>query len=115
VTGRFLIPLALVAASLAPGLAPGLAPSAASAKGGSLHLFVPHAAASPLAHGVSASDLLAGCGRGRYRDRATQSGRRQKLSAQGNPPAPKSCRSGHGDCNANHPQLPQLQKARSTS
>ena len=71
-TGRFLIPLALVAASLAPGLAPGLAPSAASAKGGSLHLFVPHAAASPLAHGVSASDLLAGCGRGRYRDRATQ-------------------------------------------
>jgi hypothetical protein len=67
VTGRFLIPLALVAA-----LAPGLAPSAASAKGGSLHLFVPHAAASPLAHGVSASDLLAGCGRGRYRDRATQ-------------------------------------------
>ena len=102
-TGRFLIPLALVAASLAPGLAP----SAASAKGGSLHLFVPHAAASPLAHGVSASDLLAGCGRGRYRDRCHAKvpgpGRRQKLSAQGNPPAPKSCRSGHGDRNANHP------------
>ena len=67
-TGRFLIPLALVAASLAPGFAP----SAASAKGGSLHLFVPHAAVPPLAHGISASDLLAGCGRGRYRDRATQ-------------------------------------------
>jgi hypothetical protein len=62
--GRFLILLALAAACLAP--------SAASAKGGTLHLFVPRSAASPLANGVSASDLLAGCGRGRYRDPATQ-------------------------------------------
>jgi hypothetical protein len=65
----FLVALALVvAASLSPG--------AASAKGGTLHLFMSHAAASSLgqslAPGVSASSLLAGCGHGRYRDPATQ-------------------------------------------
>ena len=69
----FLVALALAAASL---IQASLAPDAASAKGGTLHLFVPHSAASPLAqplaHGISASDLLAGCGRGRYRDPATQ-------------------------------------------
>lgn len=62
--GRFLLVLAVVAG--------GLMPSGASAKGGTLHLFVPHAAASALSQRVSASDLLAGCGHGRFRDPATQ-------------------------------------------
>jgi len=64
----FLVALALAAASLAP--------NAALAKGGTLHLFVPHSAASPLAQppppGITAGDLLEGCSRGRYRDPATQ-------------------------------------------
>ena len=49
-----------------------LMPNAASAKGGTLHLLAPHAAASAVTQGVSASDLLAGCGRGRFRDPITQ-------------------------------------------
>jgi hypothetical protein len=65
----FLVALALVAAA-------NLTPDAASAKGGTLHLFVSHSAASSLAQppapGVSASSLLGGCGHGRYRDPATQ-------------------------------------------
>jgi hypothetical protein len=65
----FLVAVALVVTAT-------LAPEAASAKGGTLHLFVSHSAASPLAQPlapeVSASTFLAGCGHGRYRDPATQ-------------------------------------------
>jgi hypothetical protein len=55
-------------------VAVALMPHAASAKGGTLHLFAPHAtaSASALTRGLSANDLLAGCGRGRFRDGATQ-------------------------------------------
>lgn len=61
---RFLVPLALLAVCLAP--------NAASAKGGTIHLLVPHSTASTFAHAIPASDVLAGCGHGRYRDPATQ-------------------------------------------
>jgi hypothetical protein len=62
--GRFLLLPIVVVASLMP--------NAASAKSGTLHLLAPHATASAVTHGVSASDLLAGCGRGRFRDPVTQ-------------------------------------------
>jgi hypothetical protein len=84
----FSVALALVAAKLIPAnlmlaslmlaslMLASLPPNAASAKGGTLHLFVPHSAASPFAQpfvpGVSTSNLLGGCGHGRYRDPATQ-------------------------------------------
>jgi hypothetical protein len=60
--GRFLFVLVLLASSTAL--------DAAFAKGGVLHLFATRApSASQL---PSPSEFLAGCGRGRYRDRVTQ-------------------------------------------
>jgi hypothetical protein len=60
--GRFLVVLALTVSTSAV--------DAAFAKGGVVHLFVtrtPSASQLP-----SPSEFLAGCGRGRYRDRVTQ-------------------------------------------
>jgi len=60
--GRLLFVLVLLASSAAL--------DAAFAKGGIVHLFAAHTpSASQL---PSPSEFLAGCGRGRYRDRVTQ-------------------------------------------
>ena len=62
---RFIVPLVIFAATVAA--------DAAFAKGGPLHLFNAQRAGSPTtSQPVSPSDFLGGCGRGRYRDPATQ-------------------------------------------
>jgi hypothetical protein len=59
--GRLLASLVLVAVYAAP--------DAALAKGGPLHLFTSQAPQAPSASQVPAiNEILAGCGRGRYRD-----------------------------------------------
>ena len=59
--GRLLVSLVLVAAFAAP--------DAALAKGGTLHLFTSQAPQAPSAsQGPAINEILAGCGRGRYRD-----------------------------------------------
>jgi hypothetical protein len=60
---RFVVPLVLLAATVAA--------DAALAKGGLLHLFDSQREGAPTtSRPVSPSDLLGGCGRGRYRDPA---------------------------------------------
>jgi hypothetical protein len=61
---RFLVPLVLLAVSAAA--------DATFAKGGPLHLFTSRAGPPTISQPVSPSDFLGGCGRGRYRDPATQ-------------------------------------------
>jgi hypothetical protein len=70
---RFLLSLAVTALS---ALAIDSANEAAVARGGPLHLFSSQSEATsragvPSVSPVSPSDLLAGCGRGRYRDPAS--------------------------------------------
>lgn len=63
--GRLLAGLFLVAACAAPDVA--------SAKGGPLHLFSSQAPQAPSAsQGPTINQILAGCGRGRYRDPVSQ-------------------------------------------
>ena len=61
---RLLVPLVLLAVSAAA--------DAACAKGGTLHLFTSRAGPPVISQPVSPSDILGGCGRGRYRDPASQ-------------------------------------------
>jgi hypothetical protein len=61
---RFIVPLVLLAGCVVA--------EAALAKGGPLHLFVPRARPPTISQPVSPSEFLGGCGRGRYRDPATQ-------------------------------------------
>jgi hypothetical protein len=63
--GRFLLPL------IASGLTIIAVNSALAKGGGPLHLFKTVSRAGVPGLSVSPSDLLAGCGRGRYRDPAT--------------------------------------------
>jgi hypothetical protein len=62
--GRFLVAIVLIGLSAAS--------DAACAKGGPLHLFVSRAGPPGISRPISPSDLLGGCGRGRYRDPARQ-------------------------------------------